>query len=268
MTEIDVRRKLIERVNNIDLAKIQKNDRKPIRHILKIVETFDITEPMLEYGFDVIDNHCYVSIRGLNEEFSVRTIFNTFLSKEHRDSTCDAIKDVFLTPSPSSGRGPVVKIQVDRMSWNDIKTQDNRKKRNEYPITKSQNQNIVFANEIDLPEIDRDDRKPVHKILKNIMTFYETMPELNYEFIPKEYHYNIIVRGWNEEFSAKKMYNMFLSKNKDVSCVPVMDVTLNPKPDSGRGPIMKIQVNRTSWNKSKSKSKSKSIKKKKKKNKK
>jgi len=264
MTEIDVRRKLIQRVNNIDLAKIQKNDRKPLRQILKIVETFDITEPKLEYGFDVINNHCYMSLRGLNEEFSVKTIFNTYLSKEYRDKTCDGIKDVFLTPSPSSGRGPVVKIQVDRMSWNDAKVQDNTKKIVGYSNTKSQNQNIVLTNQIELPEIDRDDRKPVYKILKNIMTFYETMPELKFEFIPKDYHYNIIVRGWNEEFSAKKMYNMFLSKNKHASCVPVIDITLVPKPDSGRGPIMKIQVNRTSWNKSKSKS----IKKKKKKNKK
>jgi len=267
MIEIAVQRQVIERVNDISLTKVYKNDRKPLRQILTYVETFDETVPKLQYGFEVIDNYCYSKVRRWNEEFSVRKTYNVFISKEQRDSSCDSIQDVFITPSPSSGHGPVIVIQVDLMSWSETKSNSENQQRDENINFKAQqNQNVTVANNIDLAKVDRDDRKPMEKILKNMITFYETMPELTFEIIPKENHYNVIIRGWTEAFSVKKMYNKFLAKHRHTSCVPVLDITLEPKPESGRGPIMKIQVVRTLWNKPKKSNNRK--KKKKKKNKK
>lgn len=128
------------------------------------------------------------------------------------------------------------------------------KKNNEY---EDERQLLVMVNDVLLTNIDRNDRVYVKHIIRTCLTFDDSMPKLDYSFTPKDDHYNMIIRGWNQDFDIKKAYKMFLSKNRDQVCDPIRRVYCTPSPSSGRGPILTLQIDRLHWNETKKKKRSK-----------
>ena len=125
-------------------------------------------------------------------------------------------------------------------------------KKNEY---EDERDLVVMIQDVLLTNIDRNDRIYVKQIIRKCLLFDRSLPKLDYSFATKDDHYNMIVRGWNQDFCLKKAYKTFLSKKRDRVCDPIRRIYCTPSPSSGRGPILTIQIDRVDWSKTKTKKK-------------
>jgi hypothetical protein len=91
---------------------------------------------------------------------------------------------------------------------------------------------IRFAKEVDLSRVDRNDRPMVRDVLIGIMTFESPMPILVVEVNDTPDHYNIIVKGWDQEMDYELGYNTFLNPKMRRSVYDcVISMSLRPTND-------------------------------------
>lgn len=70
---------------------------------------------------------------------------------------------------------------------------------------------VRFAQEVDLSRVERNDRPSVRDALKGIMSFENPMPKLIVEVNDAVDHYNVVVKGWDQEMDLDRAYRVFLN---------------------------------------------------------
>jgi hypothetical protein len=82
---------------------------------------------------------------------------------------------------------------------------------NSKKLKKMEDEQIKFAKSIDFSRVEKSDRVYVRDILLKVVQFNDIMPPLTVIVYQCPDHYNIIVKGWDQELDDKKWYDTFLN---------------------------------------------------------
>ncbi len=111
---------------------------------------------------------------------------------------------------------------------------------------------IKFAAGIDFSRVDSSDRNNVRSIVLGILQFEYPMPKVKIDVYPTPDHYNICIKGWNQELDFDKLYETFRSGKKDSLYDSIISVKLVPEDDE-KVPLLKFAVRKSSFAKQKKK---------------
>lgn len=97
---------------------------------------------------------------------------------------------------------------------------------------------------VDLSKVARDDRMTVKQILTKLMRYKTPMPELQVTIFPVDDHYNVYIRGWQQDIDLDLFHRTFLNKaERDGLLDPLLSITWRPVEHEGGegGVVAKIQ---------------------------
>lgn len=98
--------------------------------------------------------------------------------------------------------------------------------------------------DVDLSKVSRDDRMTVKQILTQLMRYKLPMPQLQVSIFPVDDHYNVYIRGWQQDIDLDLFHKTFLNKSeRDGSLDPLLSIIWRPvEHEGGEGGIVaKIQ---------------------------
>ena len=110
-------------------------------------------------------------------------------------------------------------------------------------MVKTFNQRIsVKASKVNLSNVHQNDRTNFRKILEALYKFDKTIPNLEFDIIPQQKYYVLIVQGWNRSCSIFNLKKTFLSTTREDCCKAIDKLYCNFSPSSGIGPVYKLEI--------------------------
>lgn len=233
--------KIEQATKGTNMSNVDRDDRPTVRGIIKGMFEFDSTFPKLETSIKEESSHYSVQVRGFVDDVKMKRLYETFMGPR-RKAEYDAVVDIYVMPSPETGKGPLIKIKVAKPNY----VEDNTNQKTSRP-TKFVDLSEL-AEQYNENDVDRADRHAVRQIIRGIFTFETMMPKLTAKVVKKRDHYNLIITGWDALFSLERWYEEFDSDQRDSKydqlessdCIPVV---------SDLGPVLKITVTRSEFSK-------------------
>ena len=102
-----------ERIVNVDLSKVNRDDRLTVNEILTRVMRYKLPMPELQVSIFPVDNHYNVYIRGWAQDINLDLFHKTFINPTERDGALDSLLSVIWRPVEQEGGegGVLLKIQ-------------------------------------------------------------------------------------------------------------------------------------------------------------
>lgn len=107
-----------ERIVNVDLSKVSRDDRLTVNEILTRVMRYKLPMPTLQVSIFPVDDHYNVYIRGWAQDIDLDLFHRTFINKTERDGALDALLSVTWRPVEHEGGEGGILLKIQSMKSN------------------------------------------------------------------------------------------------------------------------------------------------------
>lgn len=108
---------------------------------------------------------------------------------------------------------------------------------------------LKFTKSIDLSRVDPSDRPYMREILMRVLSFHHPMPKLDPDIYDAGDHYNLALKGWNQEIDDASWYATFLAPTRESTFDRILKTGTLPRDDNDC-PVKILRIAKSTYAKS------------------
>lgn len=246
-TQQAIQKECEDYLKSVDLSEVDRDERPMMRDILSCFLGYPDIMPCLKFDFYELTSHYNVTIRGFTEEFDLKHFCDTFVGNA-RAEVLRPISSIGIRVVGESGGQTVMRVKVLRAGAAQHPDPINKDRRGSARLSmSSMAKGVEISKDIDLSQVDRNDRPDMRNILMKFLTYQETMPLIQIGIYATPSHYNTVLEKWTEEFDCADFCRTFLDEERrDEALDGVLSIKVRPLgPKKDKGPNMCVRVQRS-----------------------
>lgn len=233
-------------LRSVDLSEVDRDERPMMRDILSCFLEYPDHMPCLKFDFYALTSHYNVTIRGFTDEFDLKHFCDTFVGNA-RSEGLRPISNIGIRVVGESGGQTVMRVKVRRAGATQQPEPSAKDRHVGILSMTSMAKGVEISKDIDLSQVDRNDRPDMRNILMKFLTYQETMPLLKIGIFATPSHYNTVLEKWTEEFDCADFCHTFLDEERrDEALDGVLSIKVRPLgQQKDKGPNMCVKIQRS-----------------------